>query len=249
MNRLYEQQFHHLREKSQQRDEVDVLYYELVHNLVLELTRRRHRESKPQDAARIAVEPDGLRRAARTGAGNRGPVPSGHRAVARAATDASAAPQDDRQQQPRPAPPPAPEPVQAQAPDRPSRVRRIRRVSRTLRAGAAAGGVAAAAVADARRARAWQQTARRRRLGQPKTRRPRRMATPRQMQRWTKTRTTISTMVRLKPGPTGTTPAKSRIPQRSEACSRRAALRRRHQRRRRAARPLRRRAPVAARRR
>jgi hypothetical protein len=39
MNRLYEQQFHYIREKSQQRDEVDVLYYELVHNLVLELTR------------------------------------------------------------------------------------------------------------------------------------------------------------------------------------------------------------------
>jgi len=39
INRLYEQEFHHVREKSQQRDEVDVLYYELVHNLVLELTR------------------------------------------------------------------------------------------------------------------------------------------------------------------------------------------------------------------
>ena len=39
MNKLYEQQFNLLREKSQQRDEVDVLYYELVHNLVLELTR------------------------------------------------------------------------------------------------------------------------------------------------------------------------------------------------------------------
>jgi hypothetical protein len=39
INALYEKQFHLLREKSQQRDEVDVLYYELVHNLVLELTR------------------------------------------------------------------------------------------------------------------------------------------------------------------------------------------------------------------
>ena len=37
--RSTKQQFHLLREKSQQRDEVDVLYYELVHNLVLELTR------------------------------------------------------------------------------------------------------------------------------------------------------------------------------------------------------------------
>jgi hypothetical protein len=39
LNRVYEKQFHHLREKNQQRDEVDTLYYELVHNLVLELTR------------------------------------------------------------------------------------------------------------------------------------------------------------------------------------------------------------------
>jgi hypothetical protein len=39
INVLYEQQFSLLREKSQQRDDVDVLYYELVHNLVLELTR------------------------------------------------------------------------------------------------------------------------------------------------------------------------------------------------------------------
>lgn len=39
INALYEKQFYLLREKSQQRDEVDVLYYELVHNLVLELTR------------------------------------------------------------------------------------------------------------------------------------------------------------------------------------------------------------------
>ena len=39
INRLYEQQFHRLRERSQQRDDLDPLYYELVHNLVLELTR------------------------------------------------------------------------------------------------------------------------------------------------------------------------------------------------------------------
>ncbi len=39
MNKLYEKQLHMLRDKTQQRDEVDVLYYELVHNLVLELTR------------------------------------------------------------------------------------------------------------------------------------------------------------------------------------------------------------------
>ena len=39
INTLYEKEFYHLREKAQQRDDVDVLYYELVHNLVLELTR------------------------------------------------------------------------------------------------------------------------------------------------------------------------------------------------------------------
>ena len=39
INVLYEQQFNLLREKNQQREEVDALYYELVHNLVLELTR------------------------------------------------------------------------------------------------------------------------------------------------------------------------------------------------------------------
>lgn len=39
LNVLYEQQFHQMRDRSQQRDDVDVLYYELVHNLVLELTR------------------------------------------------------------------------------------------------------------------------------------------------------------------------------------------------------------------
>jgi hypothetical protein len=39
LNKVYEKQFHVLREKNQQRDEVDTLYYELVHNLVLELTR------------------------------------------------------------------------------------------------------------------------------------------------------------------------------------------------------------------
>ncbi len=158
-------------------------------------------------------------------------------------------PQDDRQhQQPRPAPPPAPEPAEAAASARPMPAPQIRRVSRTLRAGVAAGGVDAAAVADARRARAWQQTERLRSWSHPKAPQRRRMATPWQTQRWPKARTPISTMVRLKPGPTGTTPAKSRIPQRSEARCRGAALRRRHQRRRRAACPLCRRAPVAARR-
>jgi hypothetical protein len=39
INALFEAQFQFLRHKTQQRDEVDVLYYELVHNLVLELTR------------------------------------------------------------------------------------------------------------------------------------------------------------------------------------------------------------------
>ena len=55
----------------------------------------RHRESKPQDAARIVVEPDGFRRAPRSSAGNRRPVPAGHRAVARAATRLEPRPPQD----------------------------------------------------------------------------------------------------------------------------------------------------------
>src|SRR5262245_26997916 len=39
VNEVFEGQFQFLRHKAQQRDEVDVLYFELVHNLVLELTR------------------------------------------------------------------------------------------------------------------------------------------------------------------------------------------------------------------
>jgi hypothetical protein len=39
INATDEKQFHLLRDRLQQRDEVDALYYELVHNLVLELTR------------------------------------------------------------------------------------------------------------------------------------------------------------------------------------------------------------------
>jgi hypothetical protein len=39
INALFEGQFRFLRRKTEQRDEVDALYYELVHNLVLELTR------------------------------------------------------------------------------------------------------------------------------------------------------------------------------------------------------------------
>ena len=60
-----------------QRDEVDVLYYELMHNLVLELTRIGIETEEPQDAAGVAVQPDRLRRAARTGARRRRPVPAG----------------------------------------------------------------------------------------------------------------------------------------------------------------------------
>ena len=125
---------------------------------------RRHRESKPQDAARIAVEPDGLRRAARTGAGNRRPVPAGHGPVARAAADSSAAAAGRSTASAAAsgatagagaAPRHSHAPADAES-------AQIRRVSRTLRAGAAAGGADAAAVADARRARAWQQTERRR---------------------------------------------------------------------------------------
>lgn len=116
INALYEQQFYLLREKSQQRDEVDVLYYELVHNLVLELTRVgiENRNLKMRlESLSSRMDFDERRARAlegvvqyRPGTGpSREPQPPKPRP-----------PQDDRpyQQQPRPAPPPAPEPAEAQ---------------------------------------------------------------------------------------------------------------------------------------
>jgi hypothetical protein len=87
---LRSKQFNLLREKSQQRDEVDVLYYELVHNLVLELTR---------SASRIAISRCGWSRCragwtSTNGARGRSKassVSAGHRARARATAAASSA--------------------------------------------------------------------------------------------------------------------------------------------------------------
>ena len=116
INALYEQQFHLLREKSQQRDEVDVLYYELVHNLVLELTRvgieNRNLKMRLESLSSRMDFDERRARALETVVQYRpGTGPSREPQQTRARP-----PQDDRQhQQPRPAPPPAPEPVQAQA--------------------------------------------------------------------------------------------------------------------------------------
>ena len=115
MNRLYEQEFHHVREKGQQRDEVDVLYYELVHNLVLELTRVgiENRNLKMRlESLSSRMDFDERRARAletvvqyRPGTGpSREPQP----------TRARPSHEDRQPPQSRPAPPPAPEPTAAQ---------------------------------------------------------------------------------------------------------------------------------------
>jgi hypothetical protein len=122
INTLYEQHFNVMREKSQKRDEVDVLYYELVHNLVLELTRVgiENRNLKMRlESLSSRMDFDERRARAletvvqyRPGTGpSREPQPARPRPA-----------QDDRQQQQtRPAPPPAPPsepaPIQAQPTD------------------------------------------------------------------------------------------------------------------------------------
>ncbi len=117
LNRVYEQEFHHLREKSQQRDEVDVLYYELVHNVVLELTRvgieNRNLKMRLESLSSRMDFDERRARALETVVQYRpGTAPSREPQHTRVRP-----PQDERQQpQPRPAPPPAPEPVLAQSP-------------------------------------------------------------------------------------------------------------------------------------
>ena len=205
---------------------------------------RRHRESQSQDAARVAVEPDGLRRAARTGARRRRPVSAGHRARARAAAAATAS-RTTGQLRRRRRHRLHRQPAQVQPPQPGTRAPTNRPANRTPLDAGAADAAAAAAAAGARRARTWQQEARRRScvaggLGHAATRRShgrRRLG-----------RRAESDFEIGRPATTGTIPAKSRTPQRSEARYRRAALRRRHQRRRRAARALRGRASVAPRR-
>ncbi len=113
INTLYEEQFNLLREKSQQRDEVDVLYYELVHNLVLELTRvgieNRNVKMRLESLSSRMDFDERRARALETVVQYRpGTGPSREPQQPRARP-----PQDDRQQQQsRPAPPPAPEPAQ-----------------------------------------------------------------------------------------------------------------------------------------
>ena len=118
INGAYEQQFNLLREKSQQRDEVDVLYYELVHNLVLELTRigieNRNLKMRLESLSSRMDFDERRARALETVVQYRpgtGPAREPQQTRPRP-------PQDDRQhQQTRPAPPPAPEqPPEAQPP-------------------------------------------------------------------------------------------------------------------------------------
>ena len=68
-----------------QREEMDPLYYEVMHNLVARDDAARHRGAQPQDARRVAVEPDGLRRTprtvARSASSSTGPAPGRPRAA------------------------------------------------------------------------------------------------------------------------------------------------------------------------
>jgi hypothetical protein len=118
VNALFEAQVQFLRHKAQQRDEVDVLYYELVHNLVLELTRvgieNRNLKMRLESLSSRLDFDERRARALETVVQYRpgtGPAREPQQARPRP-------PQDDRpfQQQPRPAPPPAPEqPADAEA--------------------------------------------------------------------------------------------------------------------------------------
>ena len=111
INGMYEQQFNLLREKSQQRDEVDVLYYELVHNLVLELTRigieNRNLKMRLESLSSRMDFDERRARALETVVQYR----PGTGAAREPQQPRVRPPQEDRQhqQQTRPAPPPAPE--------------------------------------------------------------------------------------------------------------------------------------------
>ena len=111
VNALFEAQIQFLRHKTQQRDEVDVLYYELVHNLVLELTRvgieNRNLKMRLESLSSRMDFDERRARALETVVQFRpGTGPSREPQQAR-----SRPPQDERpyQQQGRPAPPPPPD--------------------------------------------------------------------------------------------------------------------------------------------
>lgn len=107
-----------IREKNQQRNEVDGLYYELVHNLVLELTRvgieNRNLKMRLESLSSRMDFDERRARALETVVQYRpgtGPAREPQQARARP-------PQDDRQHpqsRPAPPPPPAPEPAQTQS--------------------------------------------------------------------------------------------------------------------------------------
>ena len=68
-----------LNTRNAKREELDTLYYELIHNLVLETDAARHRGEEPEDAGGVDVEPARLRRApgarARRASCSIGPAP------------------------------------------------------------------------------------------------------------------------------------------------------------------------------
>ncbi len=142
-----------------------MLYYELVHNLVLELTRvgieNRNLKMRLESLSSRMDFDERRARALETVVQYRpGTGP------AREPQQSAEPPQDDRPYQPptagaSPSQQPAPAPIeQPQAARGWSRDRQTRHQStRTPRAGAGAGAVDAAAAADARQARAWQPAA------------------------------------------------------------------------------------------
>ena len=75
--RCHEGQFYFLREKIQQRDEVDVSVLRAGPQPRARADTGRHREPESQDAARVVVQPDGLRRAARARTRRGGSVSAG----------------------------------------------------------------------------------------------------------------------------------------------------------------------------
>ena len=62
---------------------IDQLHYEVMHNLVVETTRTRHRGEEPEDARRVARQPARVQRASRPRARERRRLQAAHRERAR----------------------------------------------------------------------------------------------------------------------------------------------------------------------
>jgi hypothetical protein len=165
INTLFEAQFQFLRHKTQQRDEVDVLYFELVHNLVLELTRvgieNRNLKMRLESLSSRMDFDERRARALETVVQYRpGTGPSREPQQSRPRPS-----QDERpyQQQPRPAPPPAP--------DQPAEVAAGATPSTSLGTGpsASVGAVATDAATESNTARRRRRRRRGRRGGRGRT--------------------------------------------------------------------------------